>query len=71
MIRTMTSAGRCVCHQCIKDGNLTDESGEWPLSWVQMILCDKCGNKRCPRANDHRNDCTDSNASGQVGSAYP
>jgi hypothetical protein len=37
----------------------------------RMIVCPKCGNKRCPKANDHRNECTGSNESGQPGSAYP
>jgi hypothetical protein len=36
-----------------------------------MVLCETCGNKRCPHANDHRNECTHSNESGQPGSAYP
>lgn len=35
-----------------------------------MILCPDCGNKRCPRANDHDNECTGSNDPGQPGSAY-
>jgi hypothetical protein len=35
-----------------------------------MILCPTCGNKRCPKANDHRNECTGSNEPGQKGSAY-
>jgi hypothetical protein len=36
-----------------------------------MRVCATCGNKRCPHANDHRNDCTGSNEAGQPGSAYP
>lgn len=45
---------------------------EWggDLSDIRMVLCPDCGNKRCPRANDHRNACTNSNATGQPGSAY-
>lgn len=35
-----------------------------------MIVCSICGNKRCPHANDHKYDCTGSNAPGQQGSAY-
>ena len=38
---------------------------------IRMIVCAKCGNKRCPHANDHRNACTGSNDVGQPGSAYP
>jgi hypothetical protein len=37
---------------------------------MRMILCSKCGNKRCPHATDHRNACTGSNERGQAGSAY-
>jgi len=37
----------------------------------RMVLCPTCGNKRCPRANDHRHDCSGSNEPGQSGSAYP
>lgn len=36
-----------------------------------MLLCATCGNKRCPKANDHRNVCSNSNEPGQPGSAYP
>ena len=37
---------------------------------VRMFLCPECGNKRCPKATDHRLDCTNSNEPGQEGSAY-
>jgi len=37
----------------------------------RMVLCPTCGNKRCPRANNHRHDCSGSNEPGQPGSAYP
>ena len=37
----------------------------------RFVVCPDCGNKRCPRANDHRNSCTGSNEPGQEGSAYP
>lgn len=36
---------------------------DYPL----MMLCPDCGNKRCPRATNHRFVCTGSNALGQVG----
>jgi hypothetical protein len=35
-----------------------------------MMVCETCGNKRCPHANDHRNACTGSNDIGQAGSTY-
>ena len=36
----------------------------------RMALCPDCGNKRCPKANDHRNACTGSNDLGQKGSPW-
>lgn len=40
------------------------------LNDMRFVVCHDCGNKRCPRANDHRNACTGSNEPGQEGSAY-
>ena len=40
------------------------------LGFTGMVVCATCGNKRCPHANDHRNECTGSNEPGQPGSAY-
>jgi hypothetical protein len=37
---------------------------------MRMVLCPDCGNKRCPKANNHRNACTNSNEPGQPGSVY-
>ena len=37
---------------------------------TQMIVCNICGNKRCPKATDHSYECTDSNDLGQPGSRY-
>ena len=51
----------CHCQTC-RPITITD---------MRMVLCPKCGNKRCPHANDHRNACTGSNEPGQPGSAYP
>lgn len=53
----------CWCEQC---GNYNG-----PFGRTQMILCPVCGNKRCPRANSHENECTGSNEPGQPGSSYP
>ncbi|WP_224225476.1 DUF551 domain-containing protein [Klebsiella michiganensis] len=41
------------------------------LNDMRFVVCPDCGNKRCPRANDHRNACSGSNEPGQEGSAYP
>lgn len=38
--------------------------------FVGIIVCETCGNKRCPHATDHRHQCTNSNAPGQPGSIY-
>lgn len=35
-----------------------------------MNLCGTCGNKRCPRASHHDNECSGSNDPGQPGSRY-
>lgn len=49
------------CHRCRK------EKGRF---LTMMIVCPVCGNKRCPKASDHRLDCTRSNEPGQPGSVY-
>lgn len=41
------------------------------LNDMRFVVCPDCGNKRCPRANNHRNACAGSNEPGQEGSAYP
>jgi hypothetical protein len=50
------------CHACFKASGAT--------LMTRMILCPTCGNKRCPRASDHRLECTDINEPGQTGSVY-
>ena len=55
---TKALQSQCNCRRCI------DERGERP-TW--FIVCPKCGNKRCPKASDHRFRCTGSNALGQTG----
>ncbi len=56
----------CLCATCIE---LSQPVGGLILGQM-MVLCVKCGNKRCPHATDHRYECTNSNASGQAGSRY-
>lgn len=55
----------CGCATCRPNGVWIDG---FPRS--RMILCEHCGNKRCPHATDHRLACTGSNEPGQPGSAY-
>jgi hypothetical protein len=59
----------CTCHGCVRAADI-----RWNglrLDFAMMIVCPDCGNKRCPKANDHRHACTGSNEPGQPGSAYP
>lgn len=55
---------RCWCHTCRPVSMAPPEN-------MRMVLCPDCGNKRCPKADDHRNACTNSNEPRQPGSAYP
>jgi hypothetical protein len=56
----------CWCWHCNRDRTVNGI----PYSMTRMILCPDCGNKRCPRATDHREACTGSNDAGQLGSRY-
>lgn len=58
----------CECRACL--GDKCEPGSSFPIVATRMILCAKCGNKRCPKANDHRSECTNSNEPGQPGSAY-
>jgi hypothetical protein len=64
----MAMEERCGCARCISDDNSTQDG--FPVRFSFMIVCPECGNKRCPKAADHRNECTHSNALGQPGSLY-
>lgn len=57
----LASSLKCWCRTC-RPVDITD---------MRFVVCPNCGNKRCPRANDHLNACSGSNETGQVGSAYP
>jgi len=61
------SPKQCGCYNCMS--HVRGEHG-FPMVLSQMILCPECGNKRCPKATDHNNECTNSNESGQIGSRY-
>jgi hypothetical protein len=54
---------KCNCHTC-RPIDYTDPES------VYMRLCPECGNKRCPKATNHTNKCTNSNDPGQEGSIY-
>jgi hypothetical protein len=59
----MTMGKLCGCAQCATT-RLDMER------LTQFIVCEICGNKRCPHATDHRHECTKSNKYGQSGSYY-
>lgn len=59
---------KCWCYNCL-DG-LLDSETMLPMSLNRFIVCPDCGNKRCPKATDHRLECTNSNDPGQPGSRY-
>ena len=48
---------KCHCRKCN------------PNAWW-FIVCETCGNKRCPNATDHELQCTNSNELGQKGSVF-
>ena len=47
IVRDELQAAACWCSACK------------PLEYrmTHMIVCPQCGDKRCPRADDHRNEC--------------
>lgn len=58
----------CFCWNC--NYGKKDPVHGLPIVATRMILCPDCGNKRCPRASDHRFGCTGSNEPGQPGSRF-
>lgn len=60
METSLSQAGKCWCRTCRP---LTMED-------MRFVVCPECGNKRCPKATDHRHACTNSNEAGQIGSVY-
>lgn len=59
------------CIRCREEWERDNQHLHWSVLLARtMLLCLDCGNKRCPKASDHRNRCTRSNAVGQPGSRY-
>jgi hypothetical protein len=54
------------CHACLVGAM----ENNMPVTSQRMIVCSDCGNKRCPKASNHRHKCTGSNEVGQYGSIY-
>lgn len=63
-----TDGGVC-CRRC-EDAALAQLPEIERMLKRTFIVCTTCGNKRCPKATHHDNNCTHSNASGQPGSDY-
>jgi hypothetical protein len=67
-------SGTCRCSRCVSERALAARVPGAPFSqtfgFVGMIVCETCGNKRCPHAAWHESACTGSNESGQPGSNY-
>lgn len=57
------------CGRCYTCEENTAAVGDF-LFIRRMVLCEYCGNKRCPHATDCRLPCTGSNEPGQLGSRY-
>lgn len=56
----MNAESKCgECRECMRDAE---------VAW--MVVCVKCGNKRCPHATDCALACSGSNEPGQKGSVY-
>ena len=68
----MTDEIGCWCFECRKDIPVRPDLPGFLLTegMTRMFLCPQCGNKRCPRATDHREPCSGSNDPGQLGSRY-
>lgn len=67
MAATANTAKCGGCHKCLE--GKSDPNG-WPLAMGRMVVCETCGNKRCPHATDCDLDCTGSNEPGQKGSVW-
>lgn len=63
----MGQAYPCRCHKCTE---ALEKDAPEKLFGRMMILCSRCGNKRCPHATDHELACSGSNDPGQKGSVY-
>lgn len=50
---------RCGCRSCLRAADARDATN-WPILMGYMIVCLTCGDKRCPKAADHRESCSGS-----------
>lgn len=60
-----------VCHKCLEGKTVELAPGfHMPITATRMVVCETCGNKRCPHATDCALACTGSNEPGQKGSVW-
>lgn len=64
----MSAQTKCGCYRCLKESG--EMVGGFPIYATRMVVCQTCGNKRCPHSTDHRLTCTGSNEPDQPGSRY-
>ena len=67
--------GLCGCARCVDERAAAERASGVSFAFAlgsmgRMIVCETCGNKRCPHATFHGNACTFSNEPGQPGSRY-
>ena len=68
LFRVAYNLDGCFCGRCVTE---VISARPFPENLMYpMIVCETCGNKRCPRAAGHDNECSGSNEPGQVGSSY-
>lgn len=64
----------CACYWCLDEQTIRGRNNRVPSTHLRlgtfMVLCPECGNKRCPKASAHWQQCTESNEPGQHGSTY-
>lgn len=58
------------CHKCLEGKTERIGDHDWPMTALRMVVCEICGNKRCPKATDCTLACTGSNEPGQKGSVW-
>lgn len=69
---------KCKCYNCCLSRDKEKFGNDLPIlghplgqpETFYFIVCEYCGNKRCPHGTDHRLTCTYSNEPGQKGSRY-
>lgn len=60
------SMSDCNCHKCREErAEASGDSIGWHMEHPLIVTCPECGNKRCPKATNHRHACTGSNDPGR------